>query len=730
MKKIVFFLLFVNAIAFAQVPPQGISHRGTVYNTSNVLMQNTAVKIRISILDSSATTGTEVYKEIHSLTTNNQGQYSLNIGQGSSPTVAFNTLNWGVNLKYLKAEIDLTNSATISSPNGSFAVQGSNQLMSVPYALYALNSQVKVFNNIVELRNSTGNINDIVYIKGHTTTGDGGEGNFIWTTLPISNPGFSDNDGTIIRDSSNTTPGWIRIIEDKINVKYFGIKFDNTDATVIQKAIDFAKLNALNPLVSETNKFRDYTKSGSTIFIPAGEYKISTKIVLKYGVSIEGDSSLNTILKVDNLVGPNMVELDNGQIIGANVSNIFFDGGVAPTNSSTVSSSPKNCMYLSAHDTVNTTNGGLWNSTFRNIKIRNFDGNGIVLEGSGIDSQNQVGDYSYTNQDLLFEQVNIARQKDNSNCLLIRGMHGQLTFINCGFDGLVYEGNISSSSYKTSKFFNVAIETRGIQATLIKFLTCTFQYSEYGAYLAYGESVTFDNCWFEYLDIGVAAHKAYNPNYPNTRPSKCVNILNSRFANASGFGSEWEKVINRNVSGGTCVSTEGGSNVNIQNNYVIVSDPNLLSPNSINPSNYFIRNYGLDSKINASNNSFEHPFLGKTLGIANRTLNISGNTLNSFGYKFVTVNCLPASNTINYIKEIKSEISAGETITIRATGTGQIKFDNSKNILYPKTTTPTTNPFILNAKESATFMKIDTPITVGSTTFNETYQLISVIRTF
>lgn len=719
MKKIVFFLLFVNVIVFAQAPPQGISHRGTVYNASNVLMPNTAVKIRVSILDNSAT-GTFIYKEIHSKTTNAQGQYSLNIGEGANPTSAFSSINWGLNLKFLKVEIDLTNTATISSPDSSFAVVGSNQLMSVPYAIFALNSQIKVYNTITDLRAATGITNEIAYIKGHTTAGDGGEGTFIWRALPTGNPNLYDNNGTIVRDNA-VASGWVRIIQDRINVKFFGINFNDPSqdhGIQIQKAIDYATRNSLNYLIIGDNKVRDYTNCGSVVYVPAGTYKIKGTLTLKYGVSIEGDGRASTVLKADNSIsaGGTMIEIDGGQILGVNISNMSFDGNASVGNpASTNLTDAKNCFYIKAHqqtptDTFNNT-GGLWGDNFKNIDIKNFNGSGIILEGNGINSQSAPEDYRYPNQGIIFENIFIARQRDISDCLLIRGETGQLTFINCGFDGY-------TNNYRASKLFNVAIETNGVEAAVIKFLTCTFQNSEYGVFIKYAESVSFDNCWFETLDVGVCATTTQNLN-----ASKCINILNSRFANAAGFGTI--PITNKNSSGGSCIIVEGGSNVNVQNNYVLTS---VETYNNNIANNYFIKNNALDSKINASNNSFQNASLGRTFGIANRTTSISGNTLNTFGYKFVTVNCVPTTNTTNNIQEIKSEISAGEMITICATGTGQIKFENTKNIIFAKSTTTS---FVLLPKETATFMKIDNGIgPINSVYYNETYQLISVNKIY
>jgi len=227
-------------------------------------------------------------------------------------------------------------------------------------------------------------------------------------------------------------------------------------------------------------------------------------------------------------------------------------------------------------------------------------------------------------------------------------------------------------------------------------------------FTSYAESVTFDNCWFEDLDIGVYAAKSVSG-----FTSKSINIINSRFANASGFGTLY--IDNKNKSGGTCIAVEGGSNVNVQNNYVCTSDP---SYNNNISNNYFIRNIGLDSKINASNNSFQNASLGRTYGIANNTITPTSSTIETSSYKFLKVNAYSSN-----ISEIKSNISAGETITIKENGL--IKFDNAKNIVFAKASVTATAPFVLNANETVTFMKIDNPITVNSVTFNETYVLIA-----
>lgn len=708
MKKTILSLLFclVTHLIFSQVP-QAMSYQAIAYNTNNTpaTIVTTPVSLRISIRDLSGT-GTIKYREIHNgVQPDNQGVFNLNIGMGTAvspyntPQTNFSALNWVV-AKFLEVEMDIANGT-------NFVSVGTNQLMSVPYALYAKNSSgMEMIENIATLRTKTGKIGEVVYIKKHTFEKDGGEGVFFWRDdIPTNTVMCDDNDGTIIRPSNALPGAWIRSIEGRINVNYFGTygNSQSTDGDKIQKAIDFAY----------NNQFQwGYTNAGTTVYIPTGRYVISNTLILKSGVSIEGDNVNNTILVANNAIKKDgaMIEMAAGQVVGVNVSNLTLLGDVLPSNPDSGSNGiTKNCMYLRAQ-AGSTGDGGLWSASFKNILISQFNGSGIVLQGGGFDTQT----YNLTNQAILFENVGVFRQQHSTPCLLIQGEHGQLTFINSGFDGLVYDKN--GADFKTTEYFNVVIESKVVQPAVIKFLTCTFQYSEYGAFLKYGESVSFDNCWFENLNVSVAVTAS-----TSGLPSKSINIINSRFANASGFGSLWNLVKNskfktNGIPNGTCISVEGGSEVNVQNNYNIVS-----TISNVHYNNFFIRNYGNDSDINASGNTFQVPSLSKTFGINNKTVDVVNNGIESKRHKFITVN----TSTSN-IKEINSSLSAGETITIRAAGT--ITFDNSKNLLFSKPIT-LLNPFILYDKETATFMKTDDTYTPdGNVYYNETWQLISVNR--
>jgi hypothetical protein len=131
MKKLYFIVCFVflSLWVTAQVP-QGIPYQAAARNATGQILANTQVLLRFSIIDSIAN-GTMVYQETHNLTTNSMGLFSTNIGMGSAVIGTFNTINWGQNFKFLKVELDT------SALGNNYIDMGTQQMMSVPYALYA-----------------------------------------------------------------------------------------------------------------------------------------------------------------------------------------------------------------------------------------------------------------------------------------------------------------------------------------------------------------------------------------------------------------------------------------------------------------------------------------------------------------------------------------------------------------------------------------------------------------
>lgn len=132
MKKIIFILTVLIHFGLKAQAPQKFSYQIVIRNASNVLVANQAVGIKISILQGSAT-GTAVYVETHTPTTNANGLASIEIGAGTVSSGVFSTINWSTGTYFVQSDVDPTGGT-------NYTITGTNQLLSVPYALYAQNS--------------------------------------------------------------------------------------------------------------------------------------------------------------------------------------------------------------------------------------------------------------------------------------------------------------------------------------------------------------------------------------------------------------------------------------------------------------------------------------------------------------------------------------------------------------------------------------------------------------
>ena len=161
-----FLFLSLAGTAIAQVP-QGIPYQAVARNAQGQPLASRAVKVRFSVLDSTAT-GTAVYVESHSATTSALGLFTTNVGMGSASSGTFSSINWGQNYKFLKVELDTT------ATGNSYIDLGTQQMMSVPYALYSgssgSNGQTSNIINTISMMSSPSPLisNDPIGINGYT----------------------------------------------------------------------------------------------------------------------------------------------------------------------------------------------------------------------------------------------------------------------------------------------------------------------------------------------------------------------------------------------------------------------------------------------------------------------------------------------------------------------------------------------------------------------------------
>ena len=134
---IIMSLLIIPMLGISQAS-QRINFQSILRNTNGEVVSNKAVSLRISILSDSIT-GPAVYVETHARTTDAGGLMSLQIGNGTAPSRDFATINWGNSAHFIKLEADF-------SGGNNYVLLGSQELMSVPYALYASKTDTGVLN--------------------------------------------------------------------------------------------------------------------------------------------------------------------------------------------------------------------------------------------------------------------------------------------------------------------------------------------------------------------------------------------------------------------------------------------------------------------------------------------------------------------------------------------------------------------------------------------------------
>lgn len=131
MKKlsILFAILTIAAVSLFAQAPQKFSYQAVVRDASNHLVTSQMVGVRVNILQGGVS-GTVVYMETQTAVTNANGLITLQIGGGNVLSGNFATIDWSDGPFFLKTETDPTGGT-------NYSIEGTQQLLSVPYALYA-----------------------------------------------------------------------------------------------------------------------------------------------------------------------------------------------------------------------------------------------------------------------------------------------------------------------------------------------------------------------------------------------------------------------------------------------------------------------------------------------------------------------------------------------------------------------------------------------------------------
>ena len=120
-----FFILFslLNAALMSAQAPQLIAYQAVARDNNGATIANSNLQVRFTIRNQSIT-GNAIWTEVQEVATNAQGLFNTQLGINSS----LSPVDWGSGGKFLQVELFI---------NNSFFDVGTQQMLSVPYALFA-----------------------------------------------------------------------------------------------------------------------------------------------------------------------------------------------------------------------------------------------------------------------------------------------------------------------------------------------------------------------------------------------------------------------------------------------------------------------------------------------------------------------------------------------------------------------------------------------------------------
>src|SRR5690625_2159805 len=130
MKRVLllFGLLCMRLTAFAHIPEK-FNYQGIARETSGAALIEQDIALEIAILEGDQ----RIYLERHEVTTDAFGLYHVQIGDGIALSGTFSNIAWESGDKHVRVRID-------PSQGFDYEEMGTTELLSVPYALYAMNN--------------------------------------------------------------------------------------------------------------------------------------------------------------------------------------------------------------------------------------------------------------------------------------------------------------------------------------------------------------------------------------------------------------------------------------------------------------------------------------------------------------------------------------------------------------------------------------------------------------
>lgn len=189
--------IVISFTSFAQ-SPEAFKYQAVTRDLSGNILANQSVSFQISILQGSSS-GSSVYTETHSGTTNAFGLINLEIGNGTVVSGDFTIISWGSDLYFVKIEMDETGGT-------NYQLMGTSQLLSVPYSLNAKTADNVFSGNYNDLSNQPvipANTSDLTNDNGFITNADDADAD---STNELQSLSFSNDTLSLLNGGSVVLP--------------------------------------------------------------------------------------------------------------------------------------------------------------------------------------------------------------------------------------------------------------------------------------------------------------------------------------------------------------------------------------------------------------------------------------------------------------------------------------------------------------------------------------------
>lgn len=200
-------LFFTGLPGLKAQSPDQFSYQAVVRDLSNNLVIGTTVGVQITLRQLNAT-GSNVFRETHTPVTNGAGLISLEIGTGTNVNGSLSAIDWEAGPYFIQQQID-------PAGGNNYTIEGTTQLLSVPYSLYAASSGRAKTAEVADQANAL-------------SAGAAGAISVpIGTILPYAGPAGSVPSGWLLCDGTSYEASAYPLLEDLLRKPGGGYLYDS-----------------------------------------------------------------------------------------------------------------------------------------------------------------------------------------------------------------------------------------------------------------------------------------------------------------------------------------------------------------------------------------------------------------------------------------------------------------------------------------------------------------------